>query len=122
MCTVEHVVTVNLPCRKDFRELYPQYYNYIRGEGAKLFDLVMTPYTFVKCKVVTDLGLPAITGVANDFVELCGKDASSYDKQTLGALVSTLMVYNNYEKAGKKRSISHKSFSKGEVYQKIKEQ
>jgi hypothetical protein len=120
MKTMSITITVNTLNTDEFSKEYPQYGPFAKGDGNFLFQSIMTPESFIKAKAITDLGYPAVAGVA----ELCCmavKEQSviqwtPFVKQFIGAVVCSLMEANNYLKTGKKKSIPHPAFTKGEVY------
>jgi hypothetical protein len=112
---------VNLPSVDEFAAHYRQYGQFARTEGRFLFDLLISPASYLRARVATvDLDLPAVAGVAN----ICYRavqtqtavEWSGYLKQFIGAVVCTLMEANGFEKTGTKRAIPHPAFTKGEFY------
>ena len=109
-----------LPGLKEFETTYPQFAGLANGEGRFLFDIVMKPETFIQAMILTKYGMPAVTSVA----ELCYNEAkkrSSFKftarvKQYIGAMVASLMVANGYTKTGRKKSIIHRAYTRGEFY------
>lgn len=108
---------VQLPSPSDFVQRFP-HYTAVQGPERGLFDLIVTPQNFVRAATVTDLlGLPAVSGVADEV-------ASSYRnrgdwgfvKQLAGAIICRLMEANGYDKSGSKRAVSRSGWSRGEVY------
>jgi hypothetical protein len=116
-------ISANFPSTDDFAMRYPQYGPFAKGDGYFIFETIMTPINFLSAKVCTELGFPAVAGVA----ESCFKAVENQDtlewggylKQFIGAVVCTLMEANTYEKTGKKKSVPHHAFTKGEVYKLI---
>jgi hypothetical protein len=113
-------ISANFPTTKEFSKKYPQYGPFAEAKGNFLFKTIMTPTNFIRATVCTEMGLPAVTGVANscywavknqDEVEWRG-----YVKQFIGAVVCAFMEANDYEKTGIKKSVPHHAFTKGEVY------
>jgi hypothetical protein len=122
MQLVEFRFEASIPSHEDFGERFPQYKNYASTEGRLVFDLLMSPASLNSATVATAMGFAAVTGIAESAVQEFvrgGKELTDFDKQFIGAVVCSLMEANGYEKTGKKRSIPHKAFTKGEVYQKI---
>lgn len=82
----------------------------------------MSPAALNSAIEATSMGFPAVTGIAEcavqEFVR-AGKEPTDFDKQFIGAVVCSLMEANGYGKTGKKRSIPHKAFTKGKVYEKL---
>ena len=111
---------INLPELKEFAATYPQFAGLATGEGKFLFDIVMKPETFIQAMILTEYGMPAVTSVA----ELCFNEAkkrrnfkfTSRVKQFIGAMVSSLMIANGYLKTGRKKSIIHRAYTRGEFY------
>jgi len=118
-------ISANFPSIDDFAKGYPQYGPLAKGDGYFIFETIMTPINFLSAKVYTELGFPAVAGVA----ERCFKAVENQDtiewggylKQFIGAVVCTLMEANDYKKTGKKKSVPHHAFTKGEVYKLISE-
>jgi hypothetical protein len=105
---------------EDFETQFPQYGPFARGDGNFIFNLVIEPLAFFRCKNATELNLPAVAGVA----KIC-YDATSHEKvvpfdgflkQFIGALVCNLMEANGFSKSGKKKSVPHHAYTKGEFY------
>ena len=114
----DYTITFNCPDIEDFREIYPRYARMIENDKANLWNLVMSGQSYIKCCVAADFGLPAVTGVADDYVKLVNKNVLLIDKQILGAIVAVLMIFNGYTKTDKKRSVSNDYFTKGTVFEK----
>jgi hypothetical protein len=113
---------INIPEIKEFASTYPQFAGLAKGEGKFLFDIVMKPETFIQAMILTEYGMPAVTSVA----ELCYNEAKkrrTFDftgrvKQFIGAMVASLMAANGYLKTGRKKSIIHRAYTRGEFYTK----
>ncbi len=111
---------INIPELKEFSKAYPQFADLAKGEGKFLFDIVMKPETFIQAMVLTEYGMPAVTSVA----ELCFNEAkkrknfklNSRVKQFIGAMIASLMTVNDYSKTGRKKSIIHRAYTRGEFY------
>ncbi len=92
------------------------------GEGKFLFDIVMKSETFIQAMILTEYGMPAVTSVA----ELCYNEARKKKgfqftgrvKQFIGAMIASLMSVNGYKKTGRKKSIIHRAYTRGEFYAK----
>jgi hypothetical protein len=120
MKTKTYAKEINLPELKEFAATYPQFAGLATGEGKFLFDIVMKPETFIQAMILTEYGMPAVTSVA----ELCYNEAkkrrnfkfTSRVKQFIGAMVSSLMIANGYLKTGRKKSIIHRAYTRGEFY------
>lgn len=122
MQRLEFRFEASIPSREDFGGRFPQYKNYASTEGRVVFDLLMSPASLNSAMVATTMGFPAVTGIAESAVQEFvrgGKELTDFDKQFIGAVVCSLMEANGYEKTGKKRSIPHKAFTKGEVYERV---
>ena len=122
METKNYVYPVNLPTIDEFGERFPQYKKFAMNEGKLLYEIIISPESFIRARVVTlVLQLPALTAVAND----CYQNLETRDeldnfntkKQFIGAVVCKLMEDNGFEKTGKKKSVPVNYFTKGEVYQ-----
>ena len=111
---------IYIPELKEFAATYPQFAGLAKGDGKFLFDIVMKPETFIQAMVLTEYGMPAVTSVA----ELCFNEAkkrknfklNSRIKQFIGAMIASLMTANNYSKTGRKKSIIHRAYTRGEFY------
>lgn len=111
---------IHIPELKEFSENYPQFSGIAKGEGKFLFDIVMKPETFIQAMVLTEYGMPAVTSVA----ELCYNEARKKKgfqftgrvKQFIGAMIASLMAANGYLKTGRKKSIIHRAYTRGEFY------
>ncbi len=111
---------IHIPEIKEFTARYPQFAGLAKGDGKFLFDIVMKPETFIQAMVLTEYGMPAVTSVA----ELCFNEAKKRKafkftprvKQFIGAMVALLMAANGYVKTGRKKSIIHREYTRGEFY------
>jgi hypothetical protein len=111
---------INLPELKEFTARYPQFAGLAKEDGKFLFDIVMKPETFIQAMILTEYGMPAVTSVA----ELCFNEAKKRRgfkftgrvKQFIGAMVAYLMAANGYVKTGRKKSIIHRAYTRGEFY------
>jgi hypothetical protein len=113
-------ISANFPNIKEFAKKYPQYGPFAKDRGNFIFNKIMTLNNFIRAVVCTELGLPAVTGIADScYSTVKNQDEiewKGYVRQFIGAVVCALMEANNYEKTGKKRSVLHHAFTKGEVY------
>ncbi len=103
----------------DFAKKYPQYAPFAMQDGNELFKLITKPENFVKMATISDLGLAALYGVAESCNELAlsqNKLLTNFTKQYIGAVICCFMEHNNYIKTGRKKSINHPAFTKGEIY------
>lgn len=122
MKTKSYSKEINIPDIKEFTVAYPQFAGLAKGEGKFLFDIVMKPETFIQAMVLTEYGMPAVTSVA----ELCYNEAKKRKgfkftgrmKQFIGAMIASLMAANGYLKTGRKKSIIHRAYTRGEFYMK----
>jgi hypothetical protein len=111
---------INIPELKEFVAAYPQFAGLAKSEGKFLFDIVMKPETFIQAMILTTYGMPAVTSVA----ELCFNEAKKKRdfkftgriKQFIGAMIALLMTTNGYLKTGRKKSIIHRAYTRGEFY------
>jgi hypothetical protein len=121
MVSKKITISVNLPSTDDFAKGYPQYGPFAKGNGYFIFETIMTPQNFLSAKVCTELGFPAVAGVAESCLKAIEKqDAIEWGgflKQFIGAVVCTLMEANGFRKTGKKKAVPHPAFTKGEVYE-----
>ena len=83
-----------------------------------VFDLLMSPASLNSAKWQRLWVFPRWPELRRaQFKSWCGAEKNyDFDKQFIGAVVCSLMEANGYEKTGKKRSIPHNAFTKGEVY------
>ena len=113
-------ISVNFPDNKEFAKKYPQYGPLAEAKGNFIFKTIMTPTNFIRAMVCTEMGLPAVTGVASSCYSAVKNQEEiewrGYVKQFIGAVVCALMEANDYEKTGIKKSVPHHAFTKGEVY------
>jgi hypothetical protein len=120
MKTGNYLKEINIPELNEFAKTYPQFAGLAKGEGKFLFDIVMKPETFIQAMVLTEYGMPAVTSVA----ELCFNEAKKRKnfklnnrmKQFIGAMIASLMMANHYNKTGRKKSIIHRAYTRGEFY------
>jgi hypothetical protein len=119
METKEYRVQVICPSVDDFAKHYPQYAPFANSTGKNIFSLITKPESFMRLAIATDLGFAAVNGVAklcSMQMEKSGRVLDNFTKQFIGAVVCCMMECNNFKKTGKKKSIHHADFSKGEVY------
>ena len=120
MKTKTYSKVINIPELKEFSLKYPQFAGLAYGQEKFLFDIVMKPETFIQAMVLTEYGMPAVTSVA----ELCYNEAkkrrnfkfTARVKQFIGAMVASFMAVNGYLKTGRKKSIIHRAYTRGEFY------
>jgi hypothetical protein len=119
MQRLEFRLEASIPSHEEFGQRFPQYKNYASTGGRVVFDLLMSPASLNSAMVATAMGFPAVAGIAESAIQVFdhgGKELTDFDKQFIGAVVCSLMEANDYGKTGKKKSIPHKAFTKGEVY------
>ena len=120
MKTLSIDLVAQIPDLDDFEKRFPQYGPFARNNGNFIFNIVMSPLSFFRLKVATELNLPAVSGVANPCYNATSEQNvipfDGFLKQFIGALVCTIMEANGYEKSGRKKSVPHHAFTKGEFY------
>jgi hypothetical protein len=120
MKTKTYSKEINIPELKEFAATYPQFAALEKGEGKFLFDIVMKPETFIQAMVLTEYGMPAVTSVAevcfNEAKKRRGFNFTGRVKQFIGAMIASLMTANGYNKTGRKKSIIHRAYTRGEFY------
>ena len=112
--------SVKCPSVDEFAQNYPPYARFSKNQGEIFFNAIATPEAFVKMSVVSDLGFAAIYGIAEQCSCIAQKQGVSldrYTKQFIGAVVCCVMENNGYLKTGRKKSINHPDFTKGEIYE-----
>ena len=109
---------VELLSPTDFVRRFP-HYTAVQGVERHLFDLIMTPQTFVRAAAITDvLGVPAVAAVADEVAAAFrSRKDWGFVKQLSGAIVCSLMEKNGYRRSHKKRAVPRPGWSKGEVYE-----
>ena len=111
---------INIPEFKEFSSAYPQFAGLAKGEGKFLFEIVMKPETFIQAMILTEYGMPAVTSVAevcyNEARKKKGFQFTGRVKQFIGAMIASLMSANGYNKTGRKKSIIHRAYTRGEFY------
>ena len=113
-------VDATIPSLEDFAERFRQYGPRAREEGRPLFDLVMNAETFVAASTLTRyLRIPAVTAVADRAVAPSDGAISDTNKQFLGALMCCLMEHNGFAKTGRKGSVPHPAWNRGEIYTQV---
>lgn len=120
MKTKTYMKEIHIPGQKEFAVTYPQFAGLVKGEGGFLFDIVMKPETFIQAMVLTEYGMPAVTSVAevcfNEARKKKGFQFTGRFKQFIGAMIASLMSANGYNKTGRKKSIIHRAYTRGEFY------
>ena len=53
---------VQIPDLIDFGTRFPQYGPFARENGNFMFDEIMIPSSFIRCKCASEFNLPAVTG------------------------------------------------------------
>ena len=109
-----------IPELKEFSVTYPQFAGLANGEGKFLFEIVMKAETFIQAMILTEYGMPAVTSVAevcfNEARKKRGFQFTGRVKQFIGAMIASLMAANEYKKTGRKKSIIHRAYTRGEFY------
>ena len=111
---------IHIPEFKEFEVSYPQFSELAKNECRFLFDIVMQPETFIQAMVLTEHGMPAVTSIA----EVCFDQAKKRNgfiftgrvKQFIGAMIASLITANGYNRTGRKKSIIHHAYTRGEFY------
>ena len=120
MKTKMYTKQIKIPELKEFAATYPPFAGLAKGEGKFLFDIVMKPETFIQAMTLTEYNMPAVTSVADVcFNEAKKKRSFQFTgrvKQFIGAMISALMSANGYKKSGRKISIIHRAYTRGEFY------
>lgn len=120
MQTQSYSTQVNVPSVEEFAAKYRSYGPLARNEANFLFNVLVSPESFVRADVATALGHPAIDGAAEMAYQAVASQAvvewSDNLKRFCGAAICSLMEANGYQKTGEKRSARHHAFSKGEFY------
>lgn len=120
MKTKTYSKVIRIPELKEFAVAYPQFAGVARGEGKFLFNIVMKPETFIQAMILTEYGMPAVTSVAdvcyNEAKKRRGFKFTGRVKQFIGAMIASLMIANGYDKTGRKKSIIHRAYTRGEFY------
>jgi hypothetical protein len=120
MITKIYSKAIIIPELKDFAVSYPQFAGLAKGKGKFLFDVVMKPETFIQAMILTEYAMPAVTSVAevcfNEAKKRKGFDFTGRVKQYIGAMIASLMIVNGYNKTGRKKSIIHRAYTRGEFY------
>jgi hypothetical protein len=111
---------INIPEISEFATSYPQFAGLAKGDGKFLYDIVMKPETFIQAMVLTEYDMPAVTSVAevcyNEAKRKKGFQFTGRVKQFIGAMIASLMAANGYKKSGRKKSIIHRAYTRGEFY------
>ena len=111
---------INIPEISEFATAYPQFAGLAKGDGKFLYDIVMKPETFIQAMVLTEYDMPAVTSVAevcyNEAKRKKGFQFTGRVKQFIGAMIASLMAANGYKKSGRKKSIIHRAYTRGEFY------
>ena len=121
MRSTKFCVEINFPTIGEFALSYPPYGPWARGAGQFLFELVMSEEIFLRARFATEMGLPAVAGIA----AVCDAAARArgfelrddkFSKQAIGAAVCVLLEANGFEKTSERRAIPHAAFTKGTIY------
>lgn len=123
MKTKRYSKEIRIPGLKEFAATYPQFAGMTKEDGKFLFDIVMKPETFIQAMILTEYGMPAVTSVAevcyNEAKKRRGFKFTGRVKQFIGAMIASLMTANGYKKTGRKKSIIHRAYTRGEFYAKV---
>src|SRR5438105_851445 len=102
---------VNIPSVDEYTVQYRRgwFSSFARGDGGFLFDLLMTPDSYIKGRIATlDFALPAVAGVA----ETCYRAHQEHPtiewnqtKQFCGTVIRCLMEANGFEMTGTKKAV-----------------
>ncbi len=111
-------IEVEIPTLEEFAAKYPPYGNWAREQGRPIFDLLTEPENFLRARFATELGLPAVAGIAHLCEAIFGEGLKNdfFVKQAIGAIVATLLEANGFVKTGERKAITQKSFTKGMTY------
>ena len=120
MQTQSYTIQVNVPSVDEFSAKYKQYGPLAQGPANFLFEVLVSPESFVRAKMATLLGHPAIDGPAElAYQAVANQNVVEWNgtlKQFCGAVICCLMEANGYQKTGEKKSVRHHAFTKGEFY------
>lgn len=120
MQTQIYTIQVNVPSVDDFGAKYKQYGPLAQGPANFLYEVLVSPESFVRAKIATILGHPAIDGPAElAYQAVANQNTVEWNdnlKRFCGAVVCCLMETNGYRKTGEKKSVRHHAFTKGEFY------
>ena len=120
MQTQNYILRVNVPSVEEFSAKYKQYGPLARGPANFLFNVLVSPESFIRGECATLLGHPAIDGPAEAaFQAVANQNVVEWNdnlKRFCGAVVCCLMEANGYQKTGEKKSARHHAFTKGEFY------
>jgi len=123
MKTKTYTKEIRIPELKEFAAAYPQFAGMTKIDGKFLFDIVMKPETYIQAMILTEYGMPAVTSVAevcyNEAKKRKGFNFTGRVKQFIGAMIASLMTANGYKKTGRKKSIIHRAYTRGEFYVKV---
>ena len=115
-----YTLQVNVPSVEEFSAKYKQYGPLAQGPANFLFEILVSPESFVRAKMATLLGHPAIDGPAElAYQAVANQSVIAWDariKQFCGAVVCCLMEANGYRKSGERKNVRHHAFTKGEFY------
>ena len=118
-----HFEKVNLPEVDEFLSTYPRYTTLVAGEEKSLYDMIMGSEVFIRARVISDIGYPAVLAVAEDCKIAADTNESitlnGFTKQFVGSAICSLMEANGYRKTGNKKSVPHKAFSVGTCYERV---
>lgn len=116
-------IVCSIPEGADLLKRFPRMGLLRQPEYGFLKALLLTPETFLAGRVATEMGRPAIAGVAQKIREAWTAASPqpkwNTTKQAAGAILCALMAANGYEKtADNKGSVGQPGFTVGQLYQK----
>jgi hypothetical protein len=114
-------IVVTLLTADDFLRKYPRFKTFIEGKGEGLFKAIMQPDVVIEAMVLANYGYPSVLAVAKQSEEILTNPEQAGDnnfaKQFVGSVICAVMEANGYEKSGTKKSVPHKFFNVGEIYE-----
>lgn len=113
-----------IPEEDDLATRFPNMGVLRRSEYEFLRDALLVPDAFISAREATELGRPAITGVARkiraawEAIPEASRPNWDTTKQAAGAILCVLMEANGYRKAGDdgKGSVGQPNFTVGQLY------
>lgn len=118
MRTAAMTIECRVPDVEEFTAKYRSFSALATGPGRGLFERIASPEGFFAARTATELGLPAVAGVAPLVEAERDRVPCSWDrlKQFAGAIVCAVMEVNGYRKTGEKRSVGREGFNRAEFY------